>query len=191
MPSFSKECLGGFVGFQGLACPPNPMSMFLQAFSAPRRVKRPPHGSNPWGSFKRHENMVARVSFFRKTNRGRTHRTSTGYIRQVTESFMTQGRSSLASARETARSALNAAFGSVEVGAVTPIPGGASGAFPFRVEIGGRSYLVRVEGPASPLRNPRQYDSMRIAAQAGIAPKLHHIDEAARVAVMDFIEERS
>ena len=31
---------------------------------------------------------------------------------------------------------------------------------------------------------------MRIAADAGIAPEVHHIDEAARVAVMDFVEER-
>ena len=57
--------------------------------------------------------------------------------------------------------------------------------------MGGRSYLVRVEGAASPLRNPHQYVSMRIAAEAGIAPKIYHIDEAARVAVTDFIEERS
>ena len=31
---------------------------------------------------------------------------------------------------------------------------------------------------------------MQIAARAGIAPRLHYIDEVARVAVMDFIEER-
>jgi hypothetical protein len=92
---------------------------------------------------------------------------------------------------ETARSALNATFGAVPIDAITPITGGASGAFPFRAEIRGRSYLVRLEGAASPLRNPNQYESMRIAAQAGIAPKIYYIDEAARVAVMDFIEERS
>ncbi len=91
---------------------------------------------------------------------------------------------------ETVRSALNAAFGSPRVNAITPIAAGASGAFPFRVEIGERRYLVRVEGPASPLRNPHQYASMRIAAEAGIAPRLHWVDEAVRVAVMDFIEEQ-
>ena len=31
---------------------------------------------------------------------------------------------------------------------------------------------------------------MRIAADAGIAPRIYHIDETARVAVMDFIEEQ-
>ena len=91
---------------------------------------------------------------------------------------------------ETVRSALNAAFGFDQTSAITPVTGGASGAFPFRVEIGDRWYLVRVEGSPSPLRNPHQYNSMRIAAEAGIAPRIYHIDETARVAVMDFIEER-
>jgi Phosphotransferase enzyme family len=91
---------------------------------------------------------------------------------------------------ETVRSALNAAFDFTQINAITPVTGGASGAFPFRVEIGDRRYLVRVEGSASPLRNPHQYNSMRIAADAGIAPRIYHIDETARVAVMDFIEEQ-
>jgi hypothetical protein len=33
MPSFSKECLGGFVGFQGVAPAPNAEVMFLQTFA--------------------------------------------------------------------------------------------------------------------------------------------------------------
>ena len=68
--------------------------------------------------------------------------------------------------------------------------GGASGASPFRVEVGDRRYLVRVEGPPSPLRNPHQYVSLRIAAEAGVAPPVHYIDETARVAVTDFIEQQ-
>ena len=31
---------------------------------------------------------------------------------------------------------------------------------------------------------------MRIAADAGIAPRIYHIDEAACIAVMDYIEEK-
>ncbi len=92
--------------------------------------------------------------------------------------------------RETVRSALNAAFGSARINAITPITGGASGAFPFRVEIANRHYVVRVEGPASPLRNPHQYVSMQIASQAGIAPKIYYLDEVSRVAVMDFVEKK-
>jgi aminoglycoside phosphotransferase (APT) family kinase protein len=92
------------------------------------------------------------------------------------------------SCRETMRAAFTAAFGSAPIDAVTPVSGGATSAFIFRIEVRGRHYLMRAEGLPSPLRNPHQYASMRIAAEAGIAPKLLHIDEAARVAVMDFIE---
>jgi aminoglycoside phosphotransferase (APT) family kinase protein len=95
-----------------------------------------------------------------------------------------------AARRETVRSALAAAFGSAPVGAIVPMTGGASTASTFRLEAGGRRYLLRVEGEPSPLRNPHQYISMRIAAEAGIAPDIHYIDETARVAVIDFIEQQ-
>lgn len=92
--------------------------------------------------------------------------------------------------REIVRAAIVAAFGSATVGRVVPLAGGATGAAPPRVEIGGRRYLVRAEGEASPLRNPHQYVSLRIAAEAGIAPRVHYVDEQARVAVTDFIEQQ-
>src|SRR3977135_764315 len=92
--------------------------------------------------------------------------------------------------RETGRSALVAAFGSAPIGAITTIAGGASTASIFRLEAGRPRYVLRVEGEPSPLRNPHQYISMRIAAEAGIAPQIHYIDETARVAVIDFIEQQ-
>ncbi len=95
-----------------------------------------------------------------------------------------------AAQRETARAALTAAFGSAPIGAVAPVAGGASGASAFRVEAAGRHYLLRIEGRPNPLRNPHQYRAMRIAAKAGIAPRILHIDEASRVAVIDFIGEQ-
>jgi aminoglycoside phosphotransferase (APT) family kinase protein len=93
--------------------------------------------------------------------------------------------------RETARSALAAAFGSAPIGAITPIAGGMTTASTFRLEVRGRRYLLRMEGEPSPLRNPHQYVSMRIATQAGIAPAIHYIDEAARTVVIDFVEQQS
>ena len=92
--------------------------------------------------------------------------------------------------RENARSALVAAFGSTPIDAIVPICGGASSASTFRLDIRGKAYLLRVEGQPSPLRNPRQYVSVRIAAEAGIAPTIRYIDETARIAVIDFIEQR-
>jgi len=85
---------------------------------------------------------------------------------------------------------LAAVFGSAPIGAVTPISGGASGASIFRVEVDGRHCLLRIEGPPSPLRNPHQYVSLRIAAEAGIAPRLLYVDEANGIVVTDFIEQR-
>ncbi|WFU78329.1 phosphotransferase [Bradyrhizobium sp. CIAT3101] len=95
-----------------------------------------------------------------------------------------------ASVRETANSALRAAFGQMQIAGVNPIKGGATTASTLRIDVGGRRYLLRIEGEPSPLRNPHQYVSMRIAAEAGIAPPIRFIDEAARVAVIDFIEQR-
>ena len=104
---------------------------------------------------------------------------------------MSQGLDILPSPRrEIVRAAIVAAFGSAPVGAVTRLHGGATGAAPLCVEVGGRRYLVRAEGEASPLRNPHQYQSMRIAAESGIAPRVHYIDETARVAVTDFIDQQ-
>jgi aminoglycoside phosphotransferase (APT) family kinase protein len=92
--------------------------------------------------------------------------------------------------RDTVRSALAAAFGRAPIGAVTPVTGGTTTASTFRLDARGRHHLLRVEGEPSPLRNPHQYVSMRIAAEAGIAPAIHYIDEAARVAVIGFIEQQ-
>jgi predicted Ser/Thr protein kinase len=91
---------------------------------------------------------------------------------------------------ERLRAALQHAFGSRQADAIAPLAGGASSAFPFRVDIAGRRYVVRLEGERSPLRNPQQYASMSIAAAAGIAPRLYYADEALGVAVMDFIDAR-
>jgi aminoglycoside phosphotransferase (APT) family kinase protein len=91
--------------------------------------------------------------------------------------------------RETVHSALLAAFDGAPVG-IAPIAGGASSASTFRLKVRSRRYLLRVEGQPSPLRNPHQYACMRIAAEAGIAPGIHYVDEVARVAVIDFIEQQ-
>jgi aminoglycoside phosphotransferase (APT) family kinase protein len=89
--------------------------------------------------------------------------------------------------REAAYAALANVIGSRPIEAVRPLAGGATAAAVLRVDAGGRSYVLRIEGPASPLRNPHQYVSLRLAADAGIAPKLYYCDDISRVAVIDFI----
>lgn len=92
--------------------------------------------------------------------------------------------------RDAAHVALRSVLGSIPIDGMAPVSGGATAASILRIDAGGRSYLLRIEGPASPLRNPHQYLSMRIAADADIAPRLYHADEPSRVAVTDFIIRR-
>jgi hypothetical protein len=90
--------------------------------------------------------------------------------------------------REAAQAALRCVFGTVPIDAVTRLSGGITTAAVYRIDAGGRRYVLRVEGTPSPLRNPHQYVSMRIAFEAGIAPRLYYANEGSRVAVIDYIE---
>jgi aminoglycoside phosphotransferase (APT) family kinase protein len=92
--------------------------------------------------------------------------------------------------RDTAHAALSAAFGSSAIDALQPVAGGASGALTYRVDSDDKSYLLRIETRRSPLRNPHQYDCMRIASDAGIAPALRYVEPDAGVVVMDFLRQR-
>ena len=92
--------------------------------------------------------------------------------------------------RDDAHRVLADAFGKAAT-AVKALSGGASPASLFRVDVGARRYLLRIEGPHSPLRVPTQYEAMRMAAEAGLAPKLHLVDANAGVVVMDFVEHRA
>ncbi|HUN98944.1 MAG TPA: phosphotransferase [Bradyrhizobium sp.] len=95
-----------------------------------------------------------------------------------------------AAQRHTAEQAIKAVLGAAAISGFRPLTGGVSGAFVFLIEASGRRFVLRMEGPASPLRNPHQYLSMRIAAEEGIAPRLHYLDVNNRVVMMDFIEDR-
>jgi hypothetical protein len=95
-----------------------------------------------------------------------------------------------AAKRDAVQAALRDVFGAKPAQAITPISGGASGALLFRTEVSGRDCLLRVEGPPSPLRNPHQYISTRIASDAGLTPRLFYVDEAHGIAITDFVRER-
>jgi len=92
--------------------------------------------------------------------------------------------------RETVRTALTTAFGGASIAALQPVGGGASGALIYRVDVEGRRYLMRVETRRDRLRNPHQYVCMQTAAEAGIAPPLHHGDSETGIAIMDFLPQR-
>ena len=72
-----------------------------------------------------------------------------------------------------------------------PVAGGASGALVYRLRIGGRSSLLRIETARDVFRDPhRTYPCMHLAADAGIAPPLLAADPVAGVVLMEFIEQR-
>ena len=96
---------------------------------------------------------------------------------------------------EDRRAAALAAIASVtdpaSVTAIGPLTGGASKASTLRIDADSGAYLLRLEVDQRGFRNPqRSYPCLRAAAAAGIAPAVHHADEAAGVVLMDFVAER-
>ncbi|HWD28180.1 MAG TPA: phosphotransferase [Rhizomicrobium sp.] len=91
--------------------------------------------------------------------------------------------------RDAVETALAAAFGATP-GDIAPLTEGGSTAFVYRVTHNGNRYLLRAEGEHSPLRNPHQYVSLRLAAEAGLAPPLRYLDESSGVLVADFIAQQ-
>ena len=93
--------------------------------------------------------------------------------------------------RDAAADALAAVCGA-RIDDLTPVSGGASGALIYRAEAGGRPWVLRLEAmPGNGFRDlPRGYACMQAAADAGVAPRLHHADADQGVAVMDFIASR-
>jgi aminoglycoside phosphotransferase (APT) family kinase protein len=93
--------------------------------------------------------------------------------------------------RESARAAVKTVFGTAPLSSLQPITTGAS-ALIYRLEAGGRSYLLRLESAIrDKVRDPeRAYHCMRVAVEAGIAPPLLHADADAGVAIMAFVADR-
>src|ERR1700677_4354011 len=76
LPSFSKECLGGFVGFQWVTIDPNPKCRSPDFW----RRKEARGARAPWGRsvlVEHHGKTVARIRFSRKKNRGTCFAAST------------------------------------------------------------------------------------------------------------------
>lgn len=74
--------------------------------------------------------------------------------------------------------------------AIQPLSGRVSGRVRFS-DRGQRRPLRAAAGRLrGALRNPHQYGCMRIAADAGIAPRTYFLDDSDRVVLTDFIEDR-
>jgi len=93
--------------------------------------------------------------------------------------------------REAARTALGAVFAARPVDSLQLLQGGVSGALIWRVDVGERACVLRLEPERIALHHrQRGYACMTAAAAAGVAPAVRYADPATGVAVMDFVDGR-
>ncbi|HUJ61205.1 MAG TPA: phosphotransferase [Kofleriaceae bacterium] len=75
---------------------------------------------------------------------------------------------------------------------ITRIAAGLSGAGVYRVEAAGASYVLKVAADAEPIAAwRRRAEVYQLAAAAGLAPRVIHVDEAHRAITSAFVADRS
>jgi thiamine kinase-like enzyme len=75
---------------------------------------------------------------------------------------------------------------------ITRVAAGLSGAFVYRVEAAGQAFVLKISGEGEPLADWRRTRHLQqLAANAGLAPRVLHVDEARRAVVSAFVEDRS
>jgi aminoglycoside phosphotransferase (APT) family kinase protein len=93
--------------------------------------------------------------------------------------------------REVVAAALRATFGASAVQSLEPIAGGLSAALVYRLVVGDRPYLLRIVRQINPFNDPaRHFACLKTAAEAGLAPAVHHADPARALLITDFITAR-
>jgi len=75
---------------------------------------------------------------------------------------------------------------------ITRIAAGLSGAGVYRVEAAGETFVLKISGEGEPLaRWASKLHIQQLAANAGVAPRVVHADEARRAVVSAFVVDRS
>jgi thiamine kinase-like enzyme len=75
---------------------------------------------------------------------------------------------------------------------IARIRAGLSGAGVYRVEAAGQAFVLKVSAPSAPLEEfQRTLSQLRLAADAGLAPAIVHVDEERRAILTAFIVDRS
>jgi aminoglycoside phosphotransferase (APT) family kinase protein len=93
--------------------------------------------------------------------------------------------------RDAARAALALVTGGHDVGPVTLLKGGVSGALIYRVDRGQRSFVLRLEPERIAMEHRRRgFACMEAAATIGVAPRVHLADPIAGIAVMDLVDAK-
>jgi aminoglycoside phosphotransferase (APT) family kinase protein len=75
---------------------------------------------------------------------------------------------------------------------IARVSAGLSGASVYRVDAGGQTYVLKVSAADEPLDHWRRaLEIRRLAADAGVAPRVVHADEARRAVLSAFVADRS
>ena len=75
---------------------------------------------------------------------------------------------------------------------ITRIAAGLSGAGVYRVEAAGQAFVLKITGDGEPLADWRRKRHLQqLAANAGLAPRIIHVDEARCAVVSAFVADRS
>jgi thiamine kinase-like enzyme len=87
--------------------------------------------------------------------------------------------------------ALEETFGTTEYEDIRLLATSVTSALVFRIEVQGRPYALRVCTRTDGMNEPtRQFACMKIAAEAGIAPRVRYTNAEDRVSIIDFVEAR-
>lgn len=75
---------------------------------------------------------------------------------------------------------------------LTKVSAGLSGAGVYRVDAGGQAYVLKIAGGEQPLDEWREkLHYQQLAADAGLAPRVVHVDESCRSVVNAYVADRS
>jgi aminoglycoside phosphotransferase (APT) family kinase protein len=87
--------------------------------------------------------------------------------------------------------ALEQAFGTSEFEEIKKLTGGLSTALVFRIVVKGTPYLLRVIMRTDAFGDPtRQWECMKPAAEAGVAPRVWYVSAEDRILITDFVEAK-
>ena len=93
------------------------------------------------------------------------------------------------SKQQAVKRALLSAFGTDESESISLLTGGLSSALVYKIGVAGKSCLLRLVMRRDAFNDPaRQYACMKLAADAGLAPRVWYSDAEDAVAITDFVE---
>ncbi|MFS8602556.1 phosphotransferase [Priestia megaterium] len=89
------------------------------------------------------------------------------------------------------KQALQKTFGVSELEDISKLTAGLSSALVFRIVVQGKSYLLRIITRTDEMSDPtNQFACMKVAAEAGIAPRIWYLSIEDRISITDFIESQ-